>query len=163
MKREVVAEARNPLFMGMAHTALAYLALQQGELAEAEAQGRRACELLRPTPPFVLHAHMALVDALLAQGRAAEAHELATQGVQELERIGSRGAGSVGTYLALAEACLALGDSPAADEALHQALQCLRERASDISEPAARERFLTRVPENARTLELARQRWGEGL
>jgi hypothetical protein len=31
---------------------------------------------------------------------------------------------------------------------------------NDILEAAARERFLREVPENARALELARQRWG---
>lgn len=49
----------------------------------------------------------------------------------------------------------------AGDEALRGALRCVRARASDIPEAEARERFLSQVPENARTLELARQRWGE--
>ena len=40
-------------------------------------------------------------------------------------------------------------------------LRCVRLRASDIPDMEARERFLRQVPENARTLELARQRWGE--
>jgi hypothetical protein len=46
------------------------------------------------------------------------------------------------------------------EAALRRALQCLRTRAGDIPDAAARERFLQQVPENARTLELARQRWG---
>ena len=45
--------------------------------------------------------------------------------------------------------------------ALRAALRCVRARSSDIPEPGARERFLRQLPENARTLELARQRWGE--
>jgi len=68
----------------------------------------------------------------------------------------------VGTWLALAEACLAQGDRPAADEALRQAVRSLLLRAEDIPEAAAKERFLSQVPENARTRELAMQRWGEG-
>jgi hypothetical protein len=61
----------------------------------------------------------------------------------------------------LAEACLALGDEDAGEQALRQALRCLRLRAEDIPVAAARERFLHQVPENARALALARQRWGE--
>jgi hypothetical protein len=37
------------------------------------------------------------------------------------------------------------------------ALQALETRAEDIPDTATRERFLRQVPENARTLELARQ------
>jgi hypothetical protein len=68
---------------------------------------------------------------------------------------------AVGMYLALAEACIAQGDASAGEAALHKALRCVQARASDIPEAEARERFLSQVPENARTLELARQRWGE--
>ena len=45
--------------------------------------------------------------------------------------------------------------------ALRKSLQCVRSRARDIPDEAARQRFLREVPENARTLELARRRWGE--
>ncbi|WP_157759079.1 hypothetical protein [Cystobacter fuscus] len=64
-------------------------------------------------------------------------------------------------YLALAEACFARGDDTAGESALREALRAVRTRAGDLSAPEARERFLSQVPENARTLELARQRWGE--
>jgi hypothetical protein len=37
----------------------------------------------------------------------------------------------------------------------------VQERARDIPDEAVRQRFLRQVPENARTLELARQRWGQ--
>lgn len=60
-----------------------------------------------------------------------------------------------------AEACLAEGDNNTGEQALRKALQCLRRRARDIPDAAARERFLLQVPDNARTLELARQRWGQ--
>ncbi len=41
------------------------------------------------------------------------------------------------------------------------AMQCLRPCARDIPDEVARERYLREVPENARTLEWARQRWDE--
>jgi hypothetical protein len=77
-----------------------------------------------------------------------------------VERCGLQGAEAVELRLALAEACLAQGDAQAGEAALREALRCLRARAADIPDTAARERFLRQVPENARTLELARQSWG---
>jgi tetratricopeptide (TPR) repeat protein len=148
------------LFSGLAHTLKAKVAANDGNLAEAEMWARKACELLTS---FLFHQRMArtlLTRVLLAQGRVAEAREVAALGVRRLEQCGSEGAHAVGLRLALAEACLAEGDTPAGVTALREALRCLRTRAEDIPDTAARERFLQQVPENARTLELARQRWG---
>jgi hypothetical protein len=86
---------------------------------------------------------------------------VAALGVQEMERMGSQGVYAVSMCLALAEACFVEGDDGAGEAALRKALQCVRDRAADIPDPTMRERFLRQVPENARALELARQRWGE--
>jgi hypothetical protein len=91
----------------------------------------------------------------------AESRAEAEQGVRTLEQLGETGAMSVATWLALAEACFAQEDMASGDSALREALRCVRLRASDIPEGAARERFLSQVPENARVQELARQRWEE--
>ena len=85
---------------------------------------------------------------------------MAELGVQELERMGNEGVFAVAMHLALAEACFAQGEGSPGEAALHKALRCLRARARDIPDEA-RERFLRQVSENARTLELAHQRWGE--
>jgi hypothetical protein len=148
------------LFSGMAHTLKAMVAASGGDLAEAEMRARKACELLASSPFQQRTARPLLTQVLLAQGRASEAREVAALGVRQLERSRSAGAEAVGLRLALAEACFAEGDSLAGETALRGALQCLRARAGDIADAAARERFLQQVPENARTLELARQRWG---
>jgi uncharacterized membrane protein len=63
----------------------------------------------------------------------------------------------------LADACFAEGDTEEGEKALRQALRCVRSRAAEITDEAVRERYLRQVPENARVLELARQRWGETL
>jgi hypothetical protein len=110
--------------------------------------------------PFHLIASRSLCVALLAQGRAEEARVVAERGVQALEQMGGEGSGAVGAWLSLAEACLALGKTVAAEKALRQAQHSLAASARDITEPEALERFLSRVPENARTRELVRQRWG---
>ncbi|MFL5358394.1 hypothetical protein [Archangium sp.] len=109
----------------------------------------------------VIHGRTYLSATLRAQGRHAEARREAELAVEQLKQMGNAGVYAVATHLALAEACFAEGDAGAGEAALREALQCVRDRASDIPDPAARERFLTHVPDNARTLALARERWGE--
>ncbi len=150
----------NLLHQGVAHVALARVALFRGELTAAEAQARSACELLGVLLPFHLIACRTLCTILLEQGRAAEARQVAERGVHALEQLGGEGSGAVGTWLSLAEASLALGESSVAEQALRNAQRSLYLRAKEVSVPAARERFLSQVPENARTRELVRQRWG---
>jgi hypothetical protein len=72
--------------------------------------------------------------------------------------MGDAGAASVEPYLALAEACFADGETGAGEAALRKALRHVHTRAADIPEGLHRERFLHQVPENARTLSLARER-----
>jgi hypothetical protein len=132
-----------------------------GDLHEAESRARTACALLAPFRSCLLLARRSLCVILLAQERAADARQVAELGVRELEEMNNQGLYAVAMYLALAEACFLQGDASPGEVALRQALKCVRARASDIPEGAARERFLRQVPENARTLELARQRWGD--
>jgi hypothetical protein len=146
---------------GIAHAVLAKVMGDRGGLPEAEAHARKACELLAPFQADVVYARRLLSNILFARGKSAEAREVAALGVRELEANRSMGIYTVAMRLALAEACFAQGDDAAGDAALQEAVRCVRARASDIPEPEARERFLRQVPENARTLELARQRWGE--
>ncbi|KFE64610.1 serine/threonine-protein kinase [Hyalangium minutum] len=148
----------SPLYPGMAHVALARIALAEGKPAEAEQHARQACELLPPLPSLV---RPVLSEALRLQGRAAEARQEAERAVRHLERAGARGVDFIGVHLALAEACFAQGDSTAGDAALRKALEHLRACAEGFPDAAARERFLRKVPDNARTLELARERFGE--
>ncbi len=161
LARECVeAQSANRVHLGSAHLVLARVALMGGALAEAEAQARTAHEVLAPFAPFLSLAHWSLGALLLAQGRTAEAREVAEPALREVARMGPGGIAKVGLLQVLAEACIAEGDTAAGEQALRGALQCVRSRAEDIPDPAARERFLRQVPENARTLELARQRWG---
>ena len=147
-------------FAGMLYTLRAKAALATGALGEAELQARKACEKLTAFLFYQLTPRVLLSQVLLAQGRSAEAREVSASAVLELESWGGTALPAVSVYLALAEACLAEGDAQAGETALRKALQCVRSRASDIPDEAARARFLL-VPESARTLELARQRWGE--
>ncbi|OJT17202.1 hypothetical protein BO221_46630 [Archangium sp. Cb G35] len=159
---EVVEGARTYFIVSeVSHALLARMKAAGGALSEAESLARKACELLAPFRVYMTYARTVLSGILRAQGRAAEAREVAELGVQELEGMRNEGVHAVAMHLALAEACFAQGDASAGEEALRKALRCVRARASDFPEPEARERFLRQVPENARTLALARQRWGE--
>jgi hypothetical protein len=150
-----------PRNTGIVHVVKARVAARAGDLAAAETEARKACELLASLPFNLLQARTLLSQVLLAQGRTAEARQEAALGVQCLEECGSEGLQAVSVRLALVEACLAEGETQAGEAALRRAVQCMRESAGDIPDAAARERFLRQVPENARTLELARQRWGD--
>jgi eukaryotic-like serine/threonine-protein kinase len=156
----VQTEKVNLMLLGIAHVVLAKVAVHQRQLLEAETQARKACEVLAMFVSYQLMAYTTLSAVLLAQQRVAEARAEAEQGILALEKIGSAGEGSVGMWLALAEACFAQADMAAGEHALREAVRCLCLRAEDIPEEAARERFLSQVPENARTRELARERWG---
>jgi serine/threonine protein kinase len=158
-----LAELADPgprMHVGLVHGVLARVALRHGELAEAERHAREACEHLASFTSFRLYLRP-LCAVLLAQGRIAEAREVAALNAREWEALGGTGAAAVGVYLDLAEACLADGDTAAGEAALRTALRSLHSRARDIPDEAARERFHRQVPENARALELARQRSGE--
>jgi hypothetical protein len=146
---------------GVAYTAAAHEKACNGEVHEAESYARKACVQLAAFPACRIFARTLLSTTLRAQGKAGEARREAALGVQELKQMGNGGSGAVAMYLAWVEACFADGDARAGEAALCRALECVRVRASDIPEPELRERFLRQVPENARLLELARQRWGE--
>jgi hypothetical protein len=149
------------IYAGKAYIVMAQVAAGDGDLAQAESLVRKACEMLASALFHLLPAQTLLSQILLARGRASEAREVAALGVQRLEQCVSEGVYTVSIRLALAEACLAEGDAQAGEAALRKALQCVHSRARDIPHEAARQRFLQKVPENARTLELACQRWGE--
>jgi hypothetical protein len=92
---------------------------------------------------------------VLDQGKPAEAlahasEALALPVIEERESL---------LRLVYAESLDQLGEHDEAREAIRLAQRRLLERAAQIREPAWRSSFLGRLPENARTLQLARE-WG---
>jgi len=148
----------NRVHLGLSHQVLAQVAAAEGAPGEAEAQARKACEILAPFPPFLSEARWRLSAILLLQGRAAEARQEAELALRELETLGAEGRARVGLLQVLAEACFAEGDATSGEQALRGALQRVRSRAASIADPATRERFLQQVPENARLLQPLRVR-----
>jgi hypothetical protein len=149
------------VFVVYAHSALAEIRRRQGNLIDAEREAHAACEAVRRLPafrwgPIALHARI-----LLEQGRAEEALAVAEAGVRQLEQLGLEGHGEIDLRLSMAEALHAAGQVEAARAALADTIPHLKKRLDDIPEPAARERYLTNVPTNARVVALAKAWLGE--
>ncbi|MGZ3457220.1 MAG: ATP-binding protein, partial [Archangium sp.] len=157
------AGTRDVLIIGLAHAMLAKAAINSRDWHVAQAQAHKASELLTFSPPNLVFTRSCLGAALMAQGQSTEARQCLELAARELELAGGAGPFAIMVHRTLAEACFVQGDTEAGARSLRQALQSLRVRASDIPDPATRERFLRQVPENARTLELARQHLGESL
>jgi tetratricopeptide (TPR) repeat protein len=135
--------------------ALAHLAKRDldGALASAE----RAEALLRDRPPARPYAMAILAKVHLARGDAAAALPLADQAARDLDELGAIDTGEALVRLTLVEALDAAGD-PRSRDALLAAKTRLLERASRIDDRALRDSFLDRVPDNARTMALAKER-----
>jgi hypothetical protein len=116
----------------------------------------------RPFPSYAadITAHHARI--LLEQGRAEEALAITEAAVREQERLGLDGHGDIDVRLSLAEALHAVARVEDARAALRDLLPRLQKRLDDIPEPAARLRYLTNVPANARVVALTRAWLGEG-
>ena len=96
----------------------------------------------------------------LAKGDVSEAAAAAREAMELLEELGGIDEGESLVRLVHAEALSASGDFAGARRMIATARERLLERAAKISDPAWRASFLERVPENARTMALARA-WGE--
>jgi eukaryotic-like serine/threonine-protein kinase len=103
-------------------------------------------------------AHATLARVLLGSGRVAEALE-ASAVAFELREAAAVGGSAAVVWLARAEALHASGDVPAARETIGEARDRLLARADRIASRELRRSFLECVPDNARTLRLARE-WG---
>jgi len=103
-----------------------------------------------------------LAGLRLAQGRAAEARVAAEEAMARYTAMGACGLFRAGfVRLAHAEALHATGAHDAARAAIAGARARVLAIAGTISDPDYRASFLAQVPENARTLALARTWLGE--
>jgi tetratricopeptide (TPR) repeat protein len=146
-------ELGDPRMEGSSRTYLAMALLAAGQPARAEREARAAIELLRIAPPLRAAALAVCARTVLAQARCpGEARALATEARTLLESLGSVEEGESLVRLVELEALAADGDREAFASAGAEARRRLLERAARIADPAWRERFLTAVVDNARTL-----------
>jgi tetratricopeptide (TPR) repeat protein len=136
---------------------MAKIALLAGDLVAAESEAR-AAETLESASPLRIAATAIRARALLGLERTGEALSAAREALSALESLGGLEEGESMIRLVHAEALAASGDPFSAAGAIASARAHLLARAEKIRDPGWRERFLSGVPDNARTLELA-GRW----
>ncbi|WP_437585779.1 protein kinase domain-containing protein [Sorangium sp. So ce1000] len=136
---------------------LAKIALAMGDLAIAEREARAAIALFEGAPTLGVQAFSILARVLLALGRTDEAMRAAAEASARLAEFGTLEDGESFVRLTYAEALAASGRRAEAEAAIASARAALLARAEKLSDSAWRERFLRDVPDNTRTLELARQ------
>jgi tetratricopeptide (TPR) repeat protein len=136
-----------------------YLAITKslaGDHREADKEATAAVQMLARKLPLRAYALGVLAQIKLCAGSPAQALSIAEEAMSLLESLGGAiEEGEAVVRLAYAEALLANGH-PKAAQAIAEARRRLEERAANLRDPAWRESFLTRVPENVRTLELSR-------
>jgi tetratricopeptide (TPR) repeat protein len=143
---------------GGSRTYLAAMLALSGDLEEAVVEARTAAEVSRASPPARAYALATLAHVSFLRGEAAEGAARAAEAMELLESMGGEmEEGESLVRLVHAEALDASGDREAAGWAIGAARSRLLERAQRISDPAWRESFLRSVPENMRTLALARE------
>jgi tetratricopeptide (TPR) repeat protein len=136
---------------------LGRIELQLGMADEAQRNVRAALEASGEHPPVRAQALSGLAAIELATGRAEDALEHARQAKAILDSPTGVEEGHVLIRLVHAEALRGTGDLAAAGAAIDEAKERLLESAQKISDPTLAHSFLDNVPENARTLELARK------
>ncbi|WP_437283711.1 protein kinase [Sorangium sp. So ce375] len=133
---------------------LAKIALLAGDFCGAEREAQLA-EALESASPYRVAAMAIRARALIGLGRADEALEAAGEALAALESLGGIEEGESMIRLVHAEAFSAVGDAASAAAAIAAARDKLLDRAASVRDPEWRRCFLSHVPDNARTLELA--------
>jgi tetratricopeptide (TPR) repeat protein len=136
---------------------LAEILIMAGDLPAADATlNALITEDGEGATPTKAYALACLARIRVRQGRADEAHAQAQAAMAMLEEMGGVDEGEAMIRLAHVEGLLGVGREAEAKAALGRARDRLLERAALIRSAALRTSFLERVPENARTLALAR-------
>jgi hypothetical protein len=141
---------------GRSRAYLAQILSAQADPDGALREARAAAACVASIPPLSAFALAVLSRVLLTRGDAAGAREAAAAGTALREALAGMEEGEALLGLALAESLDAAGDHASAAAALRRAHARMLSRAARIGDPSLRSSFLSRVPENARTLELAR-------
>jgi hypothetical protein len=138
---------------------LALIELAAGDALAAEAAARGALQVASIEPALPLNQAESLAilgQTLLAQKRDVEALDVALRGMKMLEELGGIDDGEAIIRLTLAESLHKTGDTAAAHAAISSARDRLLLRAAKIVDDRLRQAFLEQVPENQKTLALAK-------
>jgi tetratricopeptide (TPR) repeat protein/predicted Ser/Thr protein kinase len=148
---------------GGARIYLAVIHLESGDLERAAEEAKAAIDVMQTAPSMRIHAFATLAAVRLSEGRIDEALALVRammasleEQTASLESLGDSADAESFIRLAHAEVLRAAGEVEASREAIRAARERLLARAGHFRREALRDQFLRAVPENARTLELAR-------
>ncbi len=150
---------------GRGHWVLGEVMRRSGEFVAANIELEAAKNILQMICALDGPGVLASIAALRhAEGRHEEALAIATEALEKYAAIGACSQFFRGAYLRLvhAEILESLGRHDDARGAIRRARECIQKNARKIAEPHLRLSFLENVPENRRTLELAKQWCGEG-
>ncbi|MEI8256539.1 MAG: hypothetical protein WCJ30_12775 [Deltaproteobacteria bacterium] len=156
---EVFRTSGNRRMEAASSSYLAHILFLAGDLDAAEREARAAIALASEPPllpPSRAEGLAGLAQVLLAKGGHAEALEAAREAMDLLDAIGGIDGGEGGIRLVWAEALHSRGELDAARSAIAAARERLLAAAAKIDDEAVRRMYLERVPDHARTLELAR-------
>jgi tetratricopeptide (TPR) repeat protein len=140
---------------GASRAYLGMILAKAGQMEDADIELERAVAELGSAPSVQVYALATLVMARLAQGRVEEALLDARRAMALFDQLGGIEEGEALVRLSYAEALEASGDHAGACAAIAVARTQLLARAEKLREPTFRKSFLERVPDHARTLELA--------
>lgn len=155
IERHVITSAES---LGDGHLAAgAWIYLGRVLLARGDHRGAldavdRGREALRTQPGAQVFGLAIRASALLSMRRPDEALRDAAEALRVLSTVGSVEEGEALARLAHVEALRATGDLDGSERALSEARERLVMRASRIPDEEARARFLSQVPEHAKTL-----------
>ncbi|NUP06045.1 MAG: protein kinase [Polyangiaceae bacterium] len=138
---------------------LAVIEAEAGRIEEAEQTARQAMDRLARNAPIRCHALAVIAQILLLRGKIGPAFAAASEAHALFESLGGIDEGESRVRLVHAETVHACCDTADALAAMDVAVRALMARAAKIQSPEQRSAFLGAIPENARTLELARA-WG---
>lgn len=141
----------------LAYTYLAHIMLLDAQLDNALTYVRRALVASEQFLPIRCYALSLQARLLLLVQRTSEALEAVHASMSLLDSAGIITAGEAGLRLTFVEALSSAGHTDDARDALRAAVERLKERAEHISDPAHRQRFLTRISEHTRTIALGRR------
>ncbi len=148
---------RDARLSGGSRIYLSRVAEEEGRFEDAEREAREGAEALAGVPAMRAGAMAARARALVGLGRIEEAlgEARAAMGVLDELGVGKMGEMEAFVRVALVEALAASGRAGEARAAVELARERLAARAALIGDAALRESFLARVPDHARTRELA--------
>jgi tetratricopeptide (TPR) repeat protein len=154
--RDAFHEHGNRRLEGAAYNYLALISLAENDFEAAERALERALALWSDLDVLRIYALAVLSETRRRQGRTQEALGPARELMALLDSSVRAEEGEAYARLAHAEALESAGHHDEARRAIGQAERILVERASRIRDPLWRKSFLESVPENARTIALAR-------